>query len=133
MKNWTKRPSVDNRLVMPVVMPATARDPPKTAPPEPTRERKTPRQVVDLPRGFAAPGALTRPRSEVRSLFRPPKDSPGDCGLRVVERVSDSRQFPSPTSTTGPGRPDRRWVAPGRASPPSLRARRPTTAHADAG
>ena len=43
--------SSDILSVMPVVMPATACDPPKTALRQPTGERNTPRQICDLPRG----------------------------------------------------------------------------------
>jgi hypothetical protein len=46
-------------LTMPGTMPATARVWPEITPRQPRSQRKTPRQVRDLPRGFDLPACLT--------------------------------------------------------------------------
>src|SRR5213594_242369 len=81
---------------MPVVMPVTARDPPKTAPRQPRRERKAPQQISDLPRGRSAPEGL-----EVRCSIQLSCRRVLECS-RVTARAS-SEDGPAPTREGAPG------------------------------
>ena len=77
-------------LAMLETMPAATLPRPETTPRQPSTERKTPRQVRDLPRGIDLPACLTGQCAN-QAAPRPRFDLPKGCARKVMS-VSDSRR-----------------------------------------